>query len=127
MRRILTLILLSWSMAGHANPLALPDMIPHTPLVHTAQDDHAFGYLLGFFQRKVGTFDGARANGYPVNSLYARQALQKHELPVSIWLVVDRLLRDWREAALPKATVISEGRVRYVDPLHRNDWWLRHE
>jgi len=127
MRLALALLLFATlPLKAAENPLALPLMEPATaPLSEPARDEHAFGHLLDFYVRKVGLFDGARANGWPVNSLYARQALTAHDLPWSVWLVVDRLLRDWREAAQPAAKVIDNGRVRYVDPLHRNDWWIR--
>lgn len=76
------------------------------------------------YRNIIGTFDGDRGNGSPVNSAYAKQAYDKHGIALGTVMMVDRLLRDWREIEQPMLEHHTEGRLRYVDPLARNDFWI---
>lgn len=80
---------------------------------------------LYLYRNSIGKVDGSRANGSPVNSLYARRAVEKHGIMVGSLFTVDRLVRDWRESVFPAGTTFSENRWRYVDPLARNDFWYK--
>ncbi len=83
---------------------------------------------LFWYQRNVvGKFDGERGNGYPVNSLYAKQAMEKFGSGYGLLMTVDRLLRDWREITNPLARVFTDGRSRYVDTLARNTFWINND
>ncbi|MDE0723792.1 MAG: hypothetical protein OSB62_03735 [Alphaproteobacteria bacterium] len=80
---------------------------------------------LYLYRNSAGKVDGSRANGAPVNSLYARRAVEKHGLMVGSLFTVDRLVRDWRESTIPAEVVESDNRWRYADPLSRNDFWYK--
>ena len=109
--RTLTLFLMCLTPAAHA-----ADVPPLTP-----------GSPLWVYAYSLGAIDGDRSAAAPVNSLYARQAISRHGPWLGTLLALDRLLRDAREMALPMARVVDNGRVRYLDPLSRNDFWLRGE
>jgi hypothetical protein len=85
------------------------------------------GSPLWIYAHTLGAIDGDRSAAAPVNSLYARQAFDRHGPWLGTLLAIDRLLRDAREMARPLARVADDGRVRYLDPLSRNDFWLRGE
>lgn len=85
------------------------------------------GSPLWVYAYSLGAVDGDRSAAAPVNSLYARQAIDRHGPWLGTLLALDRLLRDAREMARPLARVADDGRVRYLDPLSRNDFWLRGE
>jgi hypothetical protein len=81
-----------------------------------------------WYQRNViGKFDGERGNGYPVNSLYAKQAMQEFGSSYGLLMTVDRLLRDWREIERPLTRIYADNRSRYVDTLKRNTFWMYDE
>lgn len=82
---------------------------------------------LWFYRNVIGSFDGPRSKGYPVNSAYAWQAVQQYGGIVGSWLTLDRLLRDWREIASPAAQVTISGRRYYLDPLARNTFWIKQD
>jgi hypothetical protein len=83
---------------------------------------------LFWYQRNIiGKFDGERGNGYPVNSLYAKQAMQEFGAGYGLLMTVDRLLRDWREIAKPMAQIYADNRLRYLDTLKRNTFWIYDE
>lgn len=89
-----------------------------------------FSPLQGLFwygRNVVGKFDGDRGNGYPVNSLYAKQAMEKFGSGYGLLMTVDRLLHDWREIATPLTRIYVDNRSRYVDTLARNTFWLNDE
>lgn len=79
---------------------------------------------LSFYRNVIGTFDGSRAAGFPVNSYYSKLALEKHGPLIGTWMTVDRLLRDWREISTAKQRIFADDKWRYYDPLERNDFWL---
>lgn len=118
----LILLLLSVGISAGANPLNIPARV--NIQVTLQKNDSPPATLLSFYRQVIGRFDGARGNGYPVTSLYAKQALNKHGPVIGTWLTVDRLLRDWREISHPYTTIYADERLRYVDPLQRNDFWL---
>ncbi len=90
----------------------------------TAQATHPLAAPLWFFRNVVGKFDGQRSNSYPPSSSYAWQAYEKFGPVTGTMVAVDRLLRDWREAANPALQVVAEVRSRYVDQLISNTFWL---
>lgn len=93
----------------------------------SAKLDPTMSPLEGMFwyQRNViGKFDGERGNGFPVNSLYAKQAMQEFGSGYGLLMTVDRLLRDWREIEKPLTRIFADGRSRYVDSLQRNSFWV---
>lgn len=99
------------------------DMDTYVPSSNTSFIDGLFWY-----QRNViGKFDGERGNGYPVNSLYAKQAMREFGPGYGLLMTVDRLLRDWREIEKPLTRIYADGRDRYVDTLTRNTFWLTDE
>lgn len=94
------------------------------PVVSVRDHQHPLQAPLWFYRNVVGTFDGDRGNGWPVNSRYAQLAWQQHGPLYGTWMTVDRLLRDWREIATPRHTVMDGPKRRYWDPLERNTFWL---
>lgn len=78
------------------------------------------------FQRFISPVDGPRCRMYPTCSAYALQALDKHGPLLGTLLTVDRLLHesDPREHRHP---VRVGGRVRFYDPVEKNDFWLEKE
>lgn len=82
---------------------------------------------LKLYSYSLSQIDGHRCPGYPVCSLYAKQAYQQHGGAVATGLMVDRLFREWREIEDKKRQVWAEGRMRYYDPLERNTSWMDKE
>lgn len=124
----LAVLLCLLPLSAGANPLTVPEAlhIKAPAQHHTWQTARPMGGLLWFYSHFISSFDGDRSGGYPSSTLYARQALAAHGPVWGSLLSVDRLLRDWHEIAHPLATVrTNDGRLRYVDPLVRNDAWLR--
>jgi putative component of membrane protein insertase Oxa1/YidC/SpoIIIJ protein YidD len=80
-------------------------------------------YGIGFFQEFISPVDGPRCPMTPTCSDYALQALDRHGPALAIMLTVDRLLHENtpREKTHP---VPGPDRVRYLDPLDNNDFWL---
>lgn len=101
-------------------PTFMHDIVPvHLSSLHPVEAP------LWVYRNVMSTFDGERSNAYPVNSSYAKQAMHKHGVMLGSLFMVDRLLRDWREIENPLAEYREHGRIYYVDPLSRNDFWLK--
>lgn len=79
---------------------------------------------LWFYRNVLGKFDGDHGGGTPVSSLYMRQAIAQYGVTLGTLMGVDRLIRDWREIEKPVAQTFADGRLRYIDPLSRNSFWL---
>ncbi len=109
------LALLSFMASGIWQSMRLPVTTPQSLMIH-------------FYQHALGHLDGRSCPSYPVCSLYARQALQKHGWLLGSWLSMDRLihehddLKDGNKKA--KHIIVFEGQFRLYDPLARNDFWL---
>ncbi|MBI1363300.1 MAG: membrane protein insertion efficiency factor YidD [Proteobacteria bacterium] len=126
MRRIALCLLCLLPVDACANPLSVPAELLTQRTASPWKTQRPAGGMLWFYSTFISSIDGDRSSGYPVNSLYARQALQAHGPLWGTLLSVDRLLRDWHEIARPALTIrTNDGRLRYVDPLSRNDTWLR--
>lgn len=76
------------------------------------------------YSHSLSQIDGHRCPGYPVCSLYARNAYSEFGGSIATALMVDRLLREWREIEDKERTVWAEGKQRYFDPLERNTFWI---
>jgi putative component of membrane protein insertase Oxa1/YidC/SpoIIIJ protein YidD len=126
-RLLAVALLLATPLTARANPLAMPDGLTSPVTSPTVWNStRPMGGALWFYATFISSIDGHRSAGYPVTSLYARQALRAHGPVWGTLLSVDRLLRDWHEIAHPALTLrTDDGRLRYVDPLARNDRWLR--
>lgn len=81
-------------------------------------------FPISFYQRVVGEMDGRSCPSYPVCSVYARQALERHGLLIGSWLILDRLLHEADDLQQGRWVVVA-GSKRLYDPLARNDFWLR--
>jgi hypothetical protein len=82
-------------------------------------------FPLRYYQNIIGHLDGRSCPSYPVCSLYARQAVERHGLLLGSMLIIDRLIHEADD--LEHAHwVLVEGEKRLYDPLSRNDFWIRH-
>lgn len=79
---------------------------------------------LWFYRNILGRFDGEHGGGAPVSSLYMKQAIEHHGITLGTLMGIDRLIRDWREIETPVARIYTDGRLRYIDPVSRNSFWL---
>lgn len=78
-----------------------------------------------FYGKTLSRIDGNRCPGYPVCSLYSKQAYQQYGAVLGTFLTIDRLLREWAEIHDAKRQIYKEGKQRYFDPLNRNTFWLK--
>jgi len=76
-----------------------------------------------FYQRIIANMDGRTCPSYPVCSLYASQAIDKHGLLLGSWLMLDRLIHEADDLRLG-SWIMIDGQMRLNDPLMRNDHWL---
>jgi len=76
------------------------------------------------YQQTLGPHDGRSCPSFPVDSLYARQALQTHGLLIGSWLTLDRLIHEADDLHRGPWLLAADGK-RLYDPLARNDVWLR--
>jgi len=81
------------------------------------------GFMINFYQHVLGHLDGRACPSYPVCSVYARQAIQKHGAIWGSWLTMDRLIHE-ADDVKSGSTIMFEGELRLYDPLSRNDFWL---
>lgn len=79
--------------------------------------------VMHFYRNVVGQMDGRACPSYPVCSLYAAQAVNKHGLLVGSWLAMDRLIHEHDDIEQGHWLMI-DGEERLYDPLIRNDFWL---
>ncbi|MDQ6968859.1 MAG: membrane protein insertion efficiency factor YidD [Mariprofundaceae bacterium] len=105
------LMLSSILLLGLWQQLRLPVSSPQSLAIH-------------FYQHVLGKVDGRSCPSYPVCSVYARQAIQKHGWLVGSWLAMDRLIHESDDLKTDH-WVIFEGEQRLYDPLNRNDFWLK--
>ncbi|MDX8412149.1 MAG: membrane protein insertion efficiency factor YidD [Mariprofundaceae bacterium] len=84
------------------------------------------GWPLHFYQHVLGHLDGRDCPSYPVCSVYARQAFDRHGLLLGGMLVIDRLIHE-AEDIHRGPWIMVEGETRLYDPLARNDFWLKGE
>jgi len=82
-------------------------------------------FPLLFYQRIITGLDGHHCPSYPVCSLYASQAIDKHGLLLGSWLMLDRLIHEADDLRLG-SWIMIDGQKRLNDPLARNDHWLNH-
>ncbi|MDQ6954391.1 MAG: membrane protein insertion efficiency factor YidD [Mariprofundaceae bacterium] len=88
------------------------------------------GLIIHFYQHALGDLDGRSCPSYPVCSVYAREAFQRHGWLWGSWLMIDRLIHeadDLQPRALVGHSIVFEGEGRLYDPLSRNDFWLNDE
>lgn len=112
-----------------AAPAVAADWGPWQPRRHPAAAskpaDGLNPLVLGvkFFQHYISRVDGPRCPMYPTCSAYALQALHRHGPLTGTFLTVDRLLHELEPDARRELIRVG-GRLRYNDPLERNDFWL---
>ncbi len=80
-------------------------------------------FLMSFYRNAIGQMDGRACPSYPVCSLYAAQAVQKHGLLLGSWLAMDRMIHE-HDDIQDGNWLIIHGEKRLYDPLSRNDFWL---
>jgi len=80
-------------------------------------------FALSFYRYAIGPMDGRSCPSFPVCSVYAGQALEKHGLLIGSWLMLDRLIHEADDVQLGPVMKIH-GQERVIDPLSRNDFWL---
>jgi len=80
-------------------------------------------FPIHIYQHVLGTVDGRSCPSYPVCSVYARQAFQRHGWLIASWLTLDRLIHE-ADDAHAHHTLKFEGQTRLDDTLQRNDFWL---
>jgi len=105
------------ALATGALALAWAMRLVHWPAVSPA----AFPVLA--YQQLATGVDGRDCPSWPPCSTYARRALERHGLLIGGWLALDRLIHepdDLRHPVLAR----RQGRVRSLDTLPRNDFWL---
>ncbi len=60
---------------------------------------------------------------YPSCSEYSVQALEKHGFFVGWMMTCDRLMRCGRSEMKLAPTILVDGKVKYYDPVEKNDFW----
>jgi len=80
-------------------------------------------FPLLFYQRIITGLDGRQCPSYPVCSLYASQAIDKHGLLLGSWFMLDRLIHEADDLRLG-SWIMIDGQKRLNDSLMRNDYWL---
>lgn len=80
-------------------------------------------FAIHFYQHVLGQMDGRACPSYPVCSVYARQAMNKHGLLLGSWLALDRLIHENDDLQYGSWRVF-EGEKRLYDPLFYNDFWI---
>jgi len=80
--------------------------------------------FMQFYRHVIGQMDGRSCPSYPVCSLYATQAVNRHGLLFGSWLAMDRIIHEHDDLQNGLWLVI-DGEKRLYDPLVRNDFWMR--
>jgi len=80
-------------------------------------------FMMHFYRNGIGQLDGRACPSYPVCSLYAAQAVQKHGLLMGSWLAMDRIIHEHDDIQHGHWLTI-DGEKRLYDPLSRNDFWI---
>jgi len=80
--------------------------------------------FLHYYRHVIGQLDGRSCPSYPVCSLYAAQAVEKHGLLVGSWLAMDRIIHEGDDLYGDR-WVDYQGERRLYDPLSHNDFWVK--
>jgi len=84
------------------------------------------GFSIHFYQHVLGHLDGRSCPAYPVCSVYAREAIERHGALVGSWLMIDRLIHEINDLKVGPWIKWTD-KTRLYDPLDRNDFWLEEE
>jgi len=79
--------------------------------------------FMHFYRYGIGQMDGRSCPSYPVCSLYATDAVNRHGLLFGSWLAMDRIIHEHDDLQHGQWLTIN-GEERLFDPLARNDFWL---
>ncbi|MFQ5345721.1 MAG: membrane protein insertion efficiency factor YidD [Mariprofundus sp.] len=79
--------------------------------------------VMHFYRHVIGQMDGRSCPSWPVCSLYASNAVERHGLLVGSWLAMDRIIHEHDDLQTGQWLVV-QGENRLYDPLERNDFWL---
>jgi len=71
----------------------------------------------------VDGLDGRACPSYPVCSIYAEEAVDRHGMLLGSWMALDRLIHEGGDLKNGQWVVIDDER-RLYDPLERNTRWL---
>ena len=94
-----------------------------------AQDDPAtnpLSSMIAFYQGPLNHLSAVRSGEcpmYPSDSTYSLQSIQKHGLLAGWIMTMDRLMRCGRDETRLSPKIIINGKVKYYDPVEKNDFW----
>ncbi len=77
------------------------------------------------YQHFITTVDGRDCPSWPVCSVYAGMAINKHGMIFGSWLMLDRLIHE-HDDLRTAPRIFVDGEMRIDDPLRRNDAWFQH-
>ena len=82
--------------------------------------------MIQFYRGPLNHFDAVRTGEcpmYPSDSQYGLQSIQKHGMLIGWIMTVDRLMRCGRDEIRLSPPVIVDGKLKYYDPVEKNDFW----
>ena len=82
--------------------------------------------MIQFYRGPLNHFEAVRTGEcpmYPSDSQYGLQSIQKHGMLIGWVMAVDRLMRCGRDETRLSPPVIVDGKLKYYDPVEKNDFW----
>ena len=82
--------------------------------------------MIWFYQGPLDHLNAVRMGEcpmYPSCSRYSFQSIQKHGALMGWIMTMDRLMRCGRDETRLTAPIIVDGRLKYYDPVEKNDFW----
>jgi len=82
--------------------------------------------LIQFYQGPLNHLAAVRGNEcpmYPSDSQYGLQSTQKHGALIGWIMTMDRLMRCGRDETRLSRQVTVGGKLKYYDPVEKNDFW----
>ena len=82
--------------------------------------------MIQFYQGPLNHLTAVRMGEcpmYPSDSQYGLQSIQKHGVLMGWIMTVDRLMRCGRDEIRLSPPVIVDGKLKYYDPVEKNDFW----
>lgn len=96
------------------------------PAAESTNPDTSVPGVIDLYRGPLNHLSAVRRGPCPMHpscSEYARQAMAKHG-PIKGWVMAtDRLLRCGRDETRLAPKVWVNGRVKFYDPVDRNDFW----
>ena len=87
---------------------------------------NAMSGMIQFYQGPLNHLTAVRMGEcpmYPSDSQYGLQSIQKHGVLMGWIMTVDRLMRCGRDEIRLSPPVIVDGKLKYYDPVEKNDFW----